>query len=237
MRLGILPAAGKAERWGGYPKELLPISQGDTLLSRSLRSLQLCGCDNVLVVTNPSKSQLHAYHLRQCGSVLFAIQQGEELWGAISTAIQIPADEYYLVMPDTYVPMKPLPPILGESFTLGLFETTEPERFGAIREDRIVDKLPGEIPCLAWGTLAWKRAVADYWQTMGYSGHTEAINDAMSVFGYGTWSLEYYYDIGSMDRYRELLLTKISQDLPSDESRSLIGPPAIERELDRVSDR
>jgi hypothetical protein len=189
-----------------------------------------------LVVTNPSKSQLHSYHLRQCGSVLFAIQQGEELWGAIATAIQIPADEYYLVMPDTYVPMKPLPPILGESFYLGLFDTLEPERFGTLREDHIVDKLPGEIPCLAWGTLAWKRAVADYWQTMGYSGHTEAINDAMSVFGYGTWPLEYYYDIGSMDRYKELLLTKISQDSASGESTSPIGTQLTERELGRVLD-
>lgn len=212
MRLGIVPAAGNATRWDGYPKELLPISSSETFMSRAVDSLKMCGCETVLVISNPSKIHLHAYHLRDHEQVLLAMQQGKELWAAFETALETPADEYFFLMPDTYVPSRPFPPSLDKEFGMGLFETEEPERFGVLRGDRIIDKQSGESPCQAWGVLAWTGSVAQYWKSRSYSSHTEAINDALQVFGYDSWHLDYYCDMGSMKLYIEFLLRRYSED-------------------------
>lgn len=221
MRLGILPAAGKAERWGGYPKELLPISETDTLMSRAVQSLKECGCDSVLVVTNPGKIQLHAYHLKDWDPIHFVIQQGRELWGAVTTAIQMPVDEYYFMMPDTYLPQLPFPQSVKADLCLGLFSTNEPERFGVLRADQLVDKQAGPIPCLAWGVLAWRRSVAEFWRSRQFASHTDAINSAIRAFGYSTWHLDYYYDMGSMDYYRDFLLARYTQERTADDGLTL----------------
>lgn len=207
QRLGVLPAAGQADRWGGYPKELLPISNDHTFLSRSVGLLQSSGCDQVLVVTNPTKIHLHAYHLRDWQGVQFAIQQGDEMWGAMKTAITVPADEYLFMMPDTYVSDPPFPPLERGAFGLGVFLTEEPERFGVIRDGHVVNKAPSDKPGLAWGVLAWNHAVANRWRERQLHSYTQAINDAIDEFGYVTWKLDYYFDVGSMSHYTEFLLS------------------------------
>jgi hypothetical protein len=208
MRLGILPAAGKSERWGGYPKELLPVSASQSFMSRAVDSLHACGCDFVLIVTNPAKIHLHAYHLKTRERVLFALQQGNEMWSAMTTAMKTPADEYFFMMPDTYVPPKPFPSQLEADFELGVFVTEEPQRFGVLRGGKVVNKEPSDVPGLAWGALAWKRCIAEFWQTRHYLDYTTAINDAIQVFDYGSWELGFYFDIGSMDHYAEFLLSR-----------------------------
>lgn len=224
MRLGVLPAAGKAERWGGYPKELLPISRNSTFLSRAVRSLQVSGCDYVVIITSPSKIHLHTFHLKDWAGVLYSIQQGEEMWGAISTALEMPADEYLFLMPDTYVPLMPFPASLDSDFAMGLFRTDEPERFGTLLGDQVVNKQPRESPCLAWGALAWSRSVAKHWRAMSFDNYTDAINDAIQVFGYGCWELAYYYDIGSTKHYSEFLLTRNGMNIaPGLESALLVA--------------
>jgi len=206
MRLGVLPAAGKADRWGGYPKELLPISNDHTFLSRAVELLRSCGCDHVLVITNPAKIHLHAYHLKDWKNVMFAIQQGEEMWGAMATAIATPAEEYCFMMPDTYVSSPAFPLRLTGEFGLGVFRTPEPERFGVLRDGQIVNKQPWTRPAQAWGVLAWSDQVAARWRAGSYADYTEAINDAMRTFGYDLWELDHYFDIGSMKHYAEFLL-------------------------------
>lgn len=205
MRLGILPAAGKADRWGGYPKELLPISDDDTFLTRAVGTLQRCGCDFVLLVTNPAKIHLHAYHLQNTANVLLTLQHGDEMWGAMETAIQTPADEYLFMMPDTFLPDRPFPESLTEAIEFGVFETDQPERFGVFRQGRIVNKQAGSVPALAWGALAWTDRVADHWRSRSYGDYTAALNDAIGAFEYGSWQLDHYFDIGSMEHYADFL--------------------------------
>ena len=209
MRLGIVPAAGKADRWGGYPKELLPISNDHTFMSRAVNSMLLCGCDLVMVVTSPAKIHLHAYHLRNWKNVLFSIQQGDEMWSAMMTAMVTPADEYFFMMPDTYLPQKPFPQSLETDLEVGVFLTEQPERFGVFRGKEIVNKQISETPGLAWGALAWKKSVAEFWRSASFSDYTDAINGAIKEFGIGQWHLAYYYDIGNMDHYSEFLIDQL----------------------------
>lgn len=212
MRLGILPAAGKAERWRGYPKELLPVSDDDTFMSTAVTSLQRAGCNTVVIVTNPQKIHLHSYHLRDRFGLAFVMQQGEELWGAIMTAMTYPADEYFFMMPDTFLPRDPFPKTRQADFSIGVFVTEEPERFGMLRGGTIRDKEPSGSPGLAWGALAWSRSVAEHWSGRSYMSHTEAFNDAMAVFGFDTWTLDFYFDVGSMANYAEFLSSEVASE-------------------------
>lgn len=222
MRLGVIPAAGKADRWGGYPKELLPISSDHTFMSRAVDSLLMCGCDQVMVVTNPAKIHLHAYHLRDWAKVLFSIQQGDEMWGAMTTALNTPAEEYYFMMPDTYLPDRPFPQSLEADFGVGVFLTEQPERFGVLRGKKVVNKQPSETPGLAWGVLAWSKAVASSWKSKSYGDYTSAINGAIQDFSFSQWHLAYYYDIGSMDHYADFLLNRLEKGEASDQGSELI---------------
>ena len=212
MRLGILPAAGKSDRWGGYPKELLPISTDRTFLSRAVNSLQVSGCDFVLVVTNPSKIHLHAYHLKDWRNVRFAIQQGDEMWSALLTAMETPADEYFFMMPDTYIPNIPFPATLKSDFSIGLFRTEEPERFGVLRDGKVINKEFYDTPCDAWGALAWTGIVSDYWKAERHSNYTDAINGAIDQFAYDKWKLDFYFDVGSMEHYAGFLLGEYANE-------------------------
>lgn len=205
MRLGVLPAAGKADRWGGYPKELLPISDDHTFLSRAVETLTCSGCEAVLLVTNPAKIHLHAYHLKNRSNVSFVLQQGNEMWGAMATALQTPADEYLFMMPDTFLPDRPFPTSLQAHIGFGTFTTDEPERFGVFRDGRIVNKQPAGGTGLAWGALAWTSDVAKYWKSQVYEGYTQALNAAIRGFEYTIWELEQYFDIGNMRHYTEFL--------------------------------
>lgn len=230
MRLGVIPAAGKADRWGGYPKELLPISNDRTFMSRAVDSLLMCGCDLVMVVTNPAKIHLHAYHLRDWENVLFSMQQGDEMWAAMMTAMDTPADEYYFMMPDTYLPERPFPQSMEMDFGIGVFLTEQPERFGVIRGKRIVNKQSSEMPGLAWGVLAWKKTVAGFWKAKSYSDYTSAINGAIREFGFSQWHLNYYYDIGSMDHYSEFLLAQTEIRNDPEHDLALLEAPSVRRE-------
>ncbi|MGD8814214.1 MAG: NTP transferase domain-containing protein [Anaerolineales bacterium] len=206
-----MPAAGNASRWKGFPKECLPASNGETFLSRTVESLKMCGCDVVLVISHASKIQLHAYLLKDQEGVLFALQQGEEIWAAFTTALKTPADEYCFLMPDTYVPDSPFPTRFDKDFGIGFFQTWEPERFGVLRDGQIVDKQPGDVPCQAWGVLAWKKPVADLWKHQTFPCHTDAINAAIMKFDFDSWILDYYCDIGSMEFYIDFLLKSYAE--------------------------
>lgn len=211
LRLGILPAAGRADRWGGYPKELLPLANNDTFLSRAVTSLEVCGCDFVIIVSNPIKIHLHAYHMRQRPNVQFAIQRGDEMWSAMVTAMDLPADEYFFMMPDTFIPDRPFPITLTKDFLLGVFETDEPGRFGMLRDGRVINKDAAGGPGKAWGALAWKRSVADFWRSQAFEDYTAAINGAIDAFGFGQWTIDFYHDIASMDYYARFLLSDLAK--------------------------
>lgn len=202
-RLGIIPAAGKASRFGGIMKELLPFC-GETFLHNIVRTIP---ADNIVIVTSANKIAQHASAI---GSrAMYMIQEGEnDIFSAILTAIQIKAERYYFAMPDTYISRYAFAEMPLGDFELGVFRTDTPERYGVIDDNGVIhnkDKSQKK-PAVAWGILSWTRAVRDYWLSMsGIQNYTEAFNLAMSHFGYDIWWLDYYYDMASQDDYVRLL--------------------------------
>jgi len=78
-KLGIIPAAGQASRFGGLNKELLPTRDGTSFLMKAVQRLPV---DRVVIVTNTDKIAAHA---RVIGSAAdYDIQQGaSDICGAI----------------------------------------------------------------------------------------------------------------------------------------------------------
>jgi len=57
VRLSVaILAGGKASRFGGQPKGLLPLPEGGTVLARTLAALRAAGLDDVVIVANDHRS-------------------------------------------------------------------------------------------------------------------------------------------------------------------------------------
>jgi len=206
--LGIIPAAGQSVRFGGVLKEMLPISDGVTLIKRTLTALHNGGCDTCLIVTNRDKLPAHAQHLKDWAAI-YSIQRGRKnIWSAVAESLPIHGKVNLFAMPDTYYPADAFTNILEGDFALGVFETSTPERFGVLKDGKIVDKqvLPaGKYQ--AWGVLGWSDSVARYWISCfdEINSFDQAISMAMDKFGYTVKTMEYYRDLAGWSDYHEFM--------------------------------
>jgi hypothetical protein len=207
--LGIIPAAGNAERFGGVYKELLPAGSNETLLHRAVRTMGIC--EMTSVVTNPQKVAAHMEALSDKERTVFIgqcdygwIEQGA--WAAIFTAItEIEAENYYYMMPDTYIPTHTFAESGINTFAIHTFETDMPDRFGILKDGYVTDKPPLKGLHSAWGALSWSKGVRDFWLHRKPDTYTEAINTAINEFGYVTIPLDYYHDMASWEDYQRLV--------------------------------
>jgi hypothetical protein len=204
-RVGIVPAAGKATRFGGTLKELLPIGPGMSLMKYAVLGLEQT-CDEIVVITSPQKWQAHAYELSY--TVFYTFQsEDKDIWGAMREGLRFRADRYFFIMPDTLIRHQ-FPGNIKANFLIGTFETMRPDRFGCFSDDcqYVINKsLFVKKPARAWGTLVWSDAVAAWWLTQDIEDYTQAINMAIDKFGYETYELESYTDFASFEDYKNFL--------------------------------
>jgi dTDP-glucose pyrophosphorylase len=207
-RLGIIPAAGKGSRWGGYMKELLPIGKERWVLNNVVDSMILGGATNIIVVSNADKLAAHSKQLYKYPEVMFTTQKtGKDIYGAIFESLPFSRKINLFGMADTIYNKDVFDRDFSQSdFWLGCFHTTLPERFGIIVDGQVVNKQkmePGFYP--AWGVLVWSNKVAEYWLRSNIESYTDAINMAMKKFGYKTFHLDFYYDLATWEDYQEYM--------------------------------
>lgn len=213
MRTVIIPAAGKATRFGGTLKELLPINETDTPLLRAVQNAVIgMDADEIVLVTNPEKVSAHTGYLNKAAPytvpISYRMQQGNELWGAIMTGLNEHMDGG-MVMADTVTFVDsckiPYAPIV-----FGTFKTLTPERFSVIYGNTILTKqsLLNTGESLAWGVVLWNIDVTRYWlssEAPEYEHYDDAFRDVMQRFGFATFELPYYYDLGTFKSYVDYL--------------------------------
>lgn len=208
--LTLLPAGGRAERFDGIYKELLPIGEKEFLLSAAIRRGRDLGARHALVISSPEKRSTHARFLSRHAAgfdVRLSVRQerDEHLWSALRR--EIPTDEAsLLVLPDTtWVCRESVPADADLAF--GVFETDEPHRFSLVHDGRILTKPAGLAGTwMAWGCVYWSPAVARFWQEQEqrhgeYADYDRAFEDAMRKFGHRTFAIEHYCDMGSWSSY------------------------------------
>ena len=210
-KLGVIPAAGKGSRWGGYHKELLPCGSGRLLIDHTIEAMALGGADAFLVVASREKIGTLARHISQKHEgkqVYYAIQRGaNDIWSAIVESFQIPADVYMFAMPDTLYSKSFFDFDMTSNFVLGLFTTEMPERFGTLRNRQIVNKEPGDDDSyMAWGTLVWSHECVQFWRAAQPENYTDAINRAIDKFGLHGIGMDFYHDMATYEDYHDYLL-------------------------------
>lgn len=101
MKLGIIPAGGNAERFGGCYKDMLPINNSQLLIDRCIEAERIGGADCFLVITSKDKHAMHHHHL---GDGYYFCLKAVSLWKSIVVSFAYDADWYFFGMPDTYYP-------------------------------------------------------------------------------------------------------------------------------------
>lgn len=211
MKNVIIPSAGKATRFGGTLKELLPINETDTPMLRAIQNAVLgMNADIITITTNIEKISEHARYIDK--NVPYGVpinfrllKHSNDMWGSILSGIDWNSAGG-LVMPDTVTFVNPEDSTAPLAF--GTFWTKQPERFSVLWNDSIVTKQPlprPELDYRAWGTVEWGVEVAQYWQEHDYTHYDDAFRAAMTVFGYATYDLPYYYDLGTFKAYTDYI--------------------------------
>ena len=225
MTIGILPCAGKAERFGGLPKYLLPCP-GGFLLQRHINAMNEAGCLAVGVGANENNIDL----INEYASVGACLARHYETMVETVRSVKLYADDNLFIehsvlfgMPDTYIademnPYKDLTDLLEDSnddLLVGMFRlrSDQYKQGGVVRVegDKIVDVIdkPTERPereCYIWGLLAWRPS---FWQCLepdmphvGY-GIMKAIEKGLKVSPVKLMGR--YYDCGTFERYATMI--------------------------------
>lgn len=215
MRKIIIPAAGKAERFNGILKEFAPIdNEGTTALQNTIRTaVHKLKATHITVVTNAQKQYTHMDYIKavilpefpQISFYLKLYEGSRDLLDSIATGFTTAPHntEGGLLLPDTIVDMDVVDKIPA-GITFGTFRTTEPHRFSVIADNTIYTKsnmVTGEYK--AWGVVLWTPLVGqDMALNHGtYTHYDEMFRNMMWKYGYGTFPIHSYYDIGSIEHY------------------------------------
>ena len=206
MKIGIVPAAGLATRWGYYPKFLLPCGDREWLLDRTIKAMP---ADKIIVVYGDDTGPEIAHHLGRQGltdNIVLRPNDRMDLdfFGSILAGIEDYADYYYFGMPDTYWPLDVFPKMGERGITLGVHYTENSQRYGMIRDGIVINKQLGE-PGMAWGLLGWNTEVRDLWLHSRLENYTDAINLAMQECKTQIVPMDYYYDMASFSDYVDFL--------------------------------
>jgi hypothetical protein len=213
--LGIVPAAGEGSRWGGYYKEFLPYGNGKWLIDRTISAMKLGKADDIVVISNREKLAAHARHLKDWDNIIYTSLQRPNtgMWSGLVDALHLTQDYNYFAMPDTFYPkevfMKSRELLKDYAFVLGVFSTYSSDRFGILYRNNIFDKTiqPNfKTKHIAWGTLSWRREVADFWiENKPKDFVNDALNMALLNFKWTVVLMDYYWDMASWEDYKEFL--------------------------------
>jgi dTDP-glucose pyrophosphorylase len=205
-RVGIVLASGKAMRWGGVAKELMPTAEHEWIIDWPIYALMRADVDQIIVVTSVEKIAQHAAHfgkdLYNTKPIVYAVRYEGEMWNAILAALPHCGDINFLTMADTIIPPTTFQNVPEDApLSLGTFRTQEPRRFSVVYDGKIFTKpsqADGEYA--AWGTFAFHKDVAHFWLKGGFTHYDTALNAAIERCGLATYQMAYYHDIADFGR-------------------------------------
>lgn len=218
-KIGIIPVGGLATRFGGALKELLPVVRTSLIIDYSVTAMLLAKVDYIYFILSPKRweiiPQIMKEHYPDHSRYFMYIPQPEPdgLWDAISRTPYSDNTQYLFAMPDTVISHHSFAHFREEiyplDFGMGLFETSKPENFGAVIKNRIYDKddtLVGTTQT-AWGCVAFSSKLYSI-ILKEFSPKTDynvVFNCGIDMFGAENWQLPYYYDIASLEAYKDFL--------------------------------
>ncbi len=226
--LGLIPAAGRAERLHGLPKYLLPLPDG-FLLRTTVQRVKAVGADPMIAANDENYNLITRYAGVEPGVSVNVTKPAHGMPGTILNLIRFAYAGYrgYLcIMPDTYWSDKTLLPRMvdamrsGADLVIGAFRAApgQSAKLGMIDNagGRLVirDK-PGVLSelILAWGVLLWQHPLlpfidpddphmGDFINRVSMAGCRVDVVTAVGRF----------WDCGTFDEYAELIKVLTKRD-------------------------
>jgi hypothetical protein len=202
----IIPAAGDAVRYGGIPKELLPISETDCSLTNAVKLAQ--GLGDPVIISNPHKEYFHRKALDRahliCEIVVRQDYQHKDLWGSIERGLELERAGG-LILADTVTLFNAAHTFQTAPLEFGIFETKEPERFSIVTPEGIYTKHKSPPGNQAWGMMLWNADVTNFLLGLEVDHYDRAFESAMHHFNWKAFPLSFYHDLGTFKAYREFL--------------------------------
>lgn len=208
MKSAIILAAGQSVRFNGLLKELLPTGEDREVIDHSISAAKQWGADRIIITTNPNKIAQHAKQFSkpkyQDLNISFKVLYEGEMLDSLLLACQEATSENLMLMADTVFSGGIEVPKCNLAF--GTFSTNTPDRYSIFDGGRIVTKPKGYTGNYkAWGCVAFSDKVAQYWQSYMFNHYDAAFNSAISKFGYETFDIGAYHDLGTFSRYADYL--------------------------------
>ena len=217
--LHIIPAAGKATRFGGIQKFLLPISTNNFLIKFHVDNLKIKNCNikKVIAVSNEYYKTIKRMDLDADILKLETKTMNETVLEVIKKYKNF--DNYLLSMPDSFFDMGIVDTIYKEYLkknslcTLGLFkiQNFQKGKLGqcSIKNNNVVKVVDKDEECdfeHAWGVMMWNKKLNNLIKKDDpHTGYilNPAIKNKISI-NYAI-STNQYYDCGTFEEYKELL--------------------------------
>lgn len=215
MRIGLVPAAGKARRLGiSRPKELLHY-RGKPIIEYNVDHLVAAGVDQIVVVIREGKEVIRNHLLRQYPQATFnfVYQRGKigNLIDAIKASYeQVQGHQVCFAFADTYVQPNPFLHTDENELTLLCFRSSgsQWQHFGVVdpQQIQVVDKPRQFISHICWGALAWQPPFLE--RLMASDDLTAVMNQTRFAY---RMAINEYRDIGvkktpSMEPYNSVEL-------------------------------
>jgi NDP-sugar pyrophosphorylase family protein len=198
VKVGLIPAAGLAQRLGiTTPKELL-LHEGQAIIDYSIDLLFAAGVGRIVIVIRQGKEAIreHVEQKYNGFSFEFVYQTGEigRLIDAIKAAqTAIKGHDVYFCMADTQI--NPFHLHLSKELALLCFRASGDEwrHFGVVDTEarHIVDKPAEFVSDVCWGALVWRPQ---------FTQRIMAASDLTAVMNQADWDykicIDVYKDIG-----------------------------------------
>lgn len=223
--IGIIPCAGRAERFGGIPKFLLPVPHATgTLIGLLCHRMKVAGAEQILVGSSPENRDL-IERFTPPGTIVYSVissTMSETLlaarrWSGKDDVLFGMADSYWaaanvyggLVRTLNFYPKAEAAAALwtvhrSQANYLGMVRVASsgvyPDEIRRVAQ--VVDKPQSTSLDKAWGALAWRASFWDFIQsddpTVGF-----ALTRALAANGHiaPTDAKGEYHDCGTPERY------------------------------------
>lgn len=220
--IGLLPAAGQATRFNGFPKFLLPVPEGN-LLALHCRRMRDAGASRILIGSSIHNAETIARY-RPAETEMY--MGGATMSETVLNAREDCGDESVLFgMPDTYwhTPgaYKSLAGRLGFAHVIVAVWKIRPEQRGLLGQcklnqldvvEEVTDKQPDCPFEWAWGAMCWRREFWEYIKAdtphIGYALQP-AINNGLRILAYRVEGD--YFDCGAFNQYARLCSTFVQE--------------------------
>lgn len=221
--IGLIPCSGNATRMNGIPKFLLPCKEGN-LINNTINLFKKNNIDDIYISISKENEHFIKPINESNNDVKYIVKNTKTMSETVSNLVNINAEKYILIMPDTYFISKnnyKFPELAQLNIMLNKFDIVvilwkiKEYQYGKlgqvnVNSEKVIDIMDKNPECrypYSWGVIGWVNRV-NYLIDINTPHIGYIINSALEKninVGYIISSTENYYDCGTPDEYFQMI--------------------------------